>query len=361
MPKTRAKRGAAESGLLVLPPDVLSHIVYFLQFAHDIARIAPTCHVVSVAVRDAFKARPHTGGVLTLRGHTLAIWGVVAAHDDHVLAGSDDHKVKVWRGDELVRTIELHTSYVWALAALPGGTRFISGSHDGTAKLFTFDGELERTFEVGSEVQCVAVLPGGTHFVVGLGDGPNRGEFRLYRVDGTLVHTFKGHTSGVMALAVTRDGQHIISSSMDHCVKVWSVWSKSLLSTCGEEYNGDEDIGHTDQVFAVAVMPDGQRILSGGADNTVRVWLPDGTLKNTFNLHTDEVWAVVALPDNQHALSGSVDQTVKLFNVNDGSVLRTFKHHTDLVTSLALLPDGLRFVSGSADHTARIVEIGPLP
>ena len=85
---------------------------------------------------------------------------------------------------------------------------------------------------------------------------------------------------------------------------------------------------------------------------TVRVWLLDGTLKNTFELHTNTVNALVALPDNQHALSGSTDNTVKLFNVNDGAVLRTFKHHARPVRCLALLPDGLRFVSGSDDRTA---------
>ena len=36
---------------------------------------------------------------------------------------------------------------------------------------------------------------------------------RLYHVDGTLVHTFKAHTDWVYAVAVTPDGQHIISGS----------------------------------------------------------------------------------------------------------------------------------------------------
>merc|ERR1712224_188315 len=112
--------------------------------------------------------------------------------------------------------------------------------------------------------------------------------------------------------------------------------------------------------MGVAVTPDGQRILSGGGDSTVRVWLLDGTPQNTFELHTERVRALVALPDNQHALSGS-DNTVKLFNVNDGAVVRTFTHHTarvSFLTSLALLPDGLRFVSGSYDKTARIAYHG---
>ena len=136
---------------------------------------------------------------------------------------------------------------------------------------------------------------------------------------------------------------------------MWNVAIKSLVCTC---------IGHTDVVAAVAAMPDGQRILSGSNDKTVRVWLLDGTLQNTFSeLHDAgaEVSALVALPDNQHALSAAFDNTVKLFNVNDGTVLRTFTHHIRAVRCLALLPDGLRFVSASGDHTAKIVEHGLAP
>ena len=61
---------------------------------------------------------------------------------------------------------------------------------------------------------------------------------------------------------------------MTSLVKVWSVATKSLVSTCA---------GHTDDVHAVAAMPDGQRFLSGADDRTVRVWLLDGTLENTFH------------------------------------------------------------------------------
>jgi WD40 repeat protein len=337
-----------EKLLTDLPADVVGHIVARLALAFHVARAAPTCKVVSVAARNAIRARGFSSAVVTLAGHDSTVNCVAAADDGHVLTGSWDDTVKVWRGDELVRTIEAHAELVKAVAVLPGGARFISGSDDKTAKLFTFGGALERTFEVGSNVLCVAALPDGVHFVVGLGNGPNKGEVRLYHVDGTLVHTFTGHSKAVWAVTVTPDGQHIISGAGDKLVKVWSVASKSLVSTCA---------GHSGSVNAVAAMPDGQRILSGSW-REVRVWLLNGTLENTFNLHAGWVSALVALPDNQHALSGSWDKTVKLFNVNDGTVLRTFKHHTQQVFCLALLPDGLRFVSGSYDKTARILYHG---
>jgi WD40 repeat protein len=352
----------AEPAKLVteLPTDALSSVLNRLTIAHEIAAVAPTCRAFNLAVRHAIAARRFTGEVVTLAGHTRAVMGVAAAPDGRVITGSYDNTVKVWCDGACERTIQAHADEVLAVAVLPGGARFVSVSDDGTATLWTPDGDIERTIGMGSLVLCVAALPDGLHFVAGLGYGNNRGDVRLYHVDGTLVHTFKGRAASVYGLAVTPDGQHIISGSADHLVKVWSVATKSLVSTCE---------GHTDRVNAVTAMPDGQRILSGGDDRTVSVWRLDGTLENTFygnRLHSGRVNALVALPDNQHALSASNDKTVKLFNVNDGAVLRTFSningaHQTDWVMCLALLPDGRRFVCGSKDRNARVVEHGLAP
>ena len=59
-------------------------------------------------------------------------------------------------------------------------------------------------------------MPDGEHFVVGVRS------FRgaLYHVDGTLPH-LQGHTW--CAVEVTQDGQRIVSGSFDHTVKVWNV------------------------------------------------------------------------------------------------------------------------------------------
>ena len=359
--------GTHQPGILLtdLPAELLQHIVFGLPLAHHIARAAPTCRALSVAARNALKAR-----VVTLRQHRPVpgvfaadgtVSSVATASNGRIITGAYDHTVKVWRDGVCERTVQAHTDWVRAVAVLPGGARFVTVSDDTTAKLWTIDGALERTFSLGGWAMCIAVLPDGVHFAV----GNDRGDVKLHHVDGTLVHTFQGHTDYVWAVAVTHDGQHIISGSFDHTVKVWSAESKSLLSTCR---------GHTDYVFVVAAMPDGQRILSGARDKTIRVWQLDGTLENTFELHTNtecsSLFALVAMPDNQHALTGLHD--IKLFDVNDGAVLRTFAHHDaagavsaglrwHAVYSLSLLPDGLRFVSVSNDGTARIAYHGLAP
>ena len=341
--------------------DALGLVLYQLPLAHDIARVAQTCRTLKHAAQLAFALRPYTGEVLRLYAERMCLITCVAAGDGHVVTGGSLDMLKLWRGDELVRTIQAHRDDINAVAVLPGNARFVTGSgmvNDGDVKLFTFGGELERTLEVGSVVQCVATLPDGVHFVVGLGLGPNCGEVRLYHVNGTLVHTFRGRGQ-VKAVAVTRDGQRILSAS-GFLVKAWSVATKSLVSTRA---------GHTDYVMAVAATPDGQRILSGARDKTVRVWLLDDnysipwphTFEKTFSeLHTHWVTALVALPDNQHALSGSGGGELKLFNFNDGAVLRKFKYYSGPEVCLALLPDGRRFVCGSVERT-NLVEHGLAP
>ena len=271
-----------------------------------------------------------------------------------ILTGGDDCRVNVWRGGTVVNSWEAHEHRVWSLAVLPGGECFVSVSEDQSAKVWTFDGELKSSFDLAGTVYEVVCMPDGQHFVAATGrieddddddDDDDSHKVWLCHVDGTVVCTLDescgGHTRKVASVAVTPDGQHIISGSGDATAKVWSVASKSLVSTCA---------GHDRYVADVAAMPDCQRIISGSEDRSVKVWLLDGTLVKTIpQLHNDTVRVLLALPDNQHALSGSDDNTLKLFNVNDGSVLRNFEHHGQTVRSLALIPDGLRFVSGSYD------------
>jgi hypothetical protein len=78
-----------------------------------------------------------------------------------------------------------------------------------------------------------------------------------------LVASLEGHNSFVAAVAVSPDGQHVISGSYDKTVKIWDRTTGECVSTLE---------GHSSNVTAVAVSPDGQHVISGSKDKTVKIW-----------------------------------------------------------------------------------------
>ena len=357
-----ASGGEGRTNVIELSADVLALIIAKLPFSRKMIDKAPTCRAFAHAVRLAVQAHRR----VCYEGHRRGILAVAAASDGHLITGAMDKTIKGWRGGKCVFTTKDeapgHSNDVNALAVLPGGVRFVSCSDDGTAKLWRIDGTLERTFHVNRGVLNVAVLPDGAHFVVGtralVVGNPHQdpatalrlAELKLYHVSGRCAHTYTAaHKGDVRAVAVTADRLHIISGAYDHRVSVWSVANKSHVSTCD---------GHDDTVWAVAAMPDSQRLLSASSDKSVRLWLLNGTLENTFKLHRGTVHSLLALPDNRRALSGGMDSSVALFDVNDGALLRRFvPDHYGRVMSLAPLPDGRRFAIASSDSTVRICEL----
>jgi len=73
--------------------------------------------------------------------------------------------------------------------------------------------------------------------------------------------------------------------------------------------------------------------------------------------HSENVSAVAFSPDGKLALSGSYDETLKLWQVESGREIRTFKGHSDQVKAVAFSPDGKLALSGSRDGTTRLWNI----
>ena len=73
--------------------------------------------------------------------------------------------------------------------------------------------------------------------------------------------------------------------------------------------------GHEGIVNSVAFNPDGTRLASGSADNTVKVWdVLSCQEVRTLKGHSEPVLSVAFSPDGTHLASGSADRTVKLYD-----------------------------------------------
>ncbi|CCM05582.1 uncharacterized protein FIBRA_07810 [Fibroporia radiculosa] len=185
---------------------------------------------------------------------------------------------------------------------------------------------------------------------------------------------FDGHTGGVLSVAFSPDGRHIVSGSRDNTIRVWDAQAGAQLLPAFD--------GHTSWVTSVAFSPDGRYIVSGSFGGTIRVWdaqtgvqpLPafkghtrsDKTIRvwdaqtsaqslPAFEGHTRGVNSVAFSPDGQYIVSGSEDNTIRVWDVQTGvQPLPAFDGHTSSVLSVAFSPDGRHIVSGSLDKTIRV-------
>ncbi|KAJ3129354.1 hypothetical protein HK100_008690 [Physocladia obscura] len=74
------------------------------------------------------------------------------------------------------------------------------------------------------------------------------------------------------------------------------------------------------KITAVAFSPDGNYIVSGSADCTIKLWKIGGDLVTTFNGHSGAVKTISFLPDGLFIASGSDDGTVNLWEFKNGSL-----------------------------------------
>jgi cytochrome c len=148
----------------------------------------------------------------------------------------------------------------------------------------------------------------------------------------------------VRALAVSPDGQRLVSASFDTTAITWSLASGTAEKVLRF---------HEGAVNAVAVLRDG-RIATSGEDARIAIWQP-GQDKPAMVLkgHTAPVVGLAVSPDGKTLASASWDNTARLWPLAGGDA-RVLEGHQQNVNGVAFTPDGHAVVTASYDLTLRI-------
>jgi WD40 repeat protein len=289
--------------------------------------------------------------VRSLAGHDDGVLACAVAPDGRrVISGSLDGTLRIWDLEDgrTLATLDGQHGGVSSCAVTPDGRRVIWGSLDGMLRIWDLDQERASDLREGHAdlVFGCAVTPDGRRAVSASADRTLK-VWDLERRERLAV--LAGHADWVRSCAVTADGRRVVSASYDGTLRVWDLEDGRELATLE---------GHTDWVRSCAVTADGRRAVSGSADGTLRVWdLERGCELAVLEGHACWVLACAVTPDDHYVISGAADETLRVWDLESGRALATLEGHADWVRACAVTADGRRVISASADRTLKVWDL----
>lgn len=291
-----------------------------------------------------------------------------------------------------------HTGLVRDLAYSPDGTRLVSASVDGTAKVWNVvtGAELLSFENHAGRVLSVAVAPSGNWVVTGGEDGNVRLWDIMTGEEQRLFPDFFGENE-IGQLAISPDGTLLATPSLSNTVKIWNISTGQILQT----------IQTPVQVELVEFSSDG-RLLAGSGFWSDGVWLwqtdtgeellfipdldgslgmdlsPDGKLLSTVNYDDDEtiIWDVEAsllTGEPQEKLRFANDTILlgkfspdgqrlvvmnEIYDINSGELLQTLaseavNRYSGLFSYPIFSPDGQTIAHSTTDGVINISNVAP--
>ncbi|XP_047419828.1 bromodomain and WD repeat-containing protein 1 isoform X3 [Sciurus carolinensis] len=169
--------------------------------------------------------------------------------------GSTDHVIRMYflgfEAPEKIAELESHTDKVDSIQFCNNGDRFLSGSRDGTARIWRFEQLEWRSILLDMATRISGDL--------------SSEEERFMKPKVTMI-------------AWNQNDSLVVTAVNDHVLKVWNSYTGQLLHNL---------LGHADEVFVLETHPFDSRImLSAGHDGSIFIWdITKGTkMKHYFNM-----------------------------------------------------------------------------
>ncbi|MBD2440278.1 AAA-like domain-containing protein [Nostoc sp. FACHB-110] len=276
---------------------------------------------------------------------------VFSPTNDYIIFAGNDGIVYIWSIEgKLLQNLFVSKTIIRSVSFSSDGKFVATASRDSIVRIWHRDKTQKNIFFE----QPFVMLSGHKGAVLDVCFSPNNdliatcsedGTIRIWRViDGCLLNVLKSsHQRWINCIAFSPDGNQIISGGADCKLSFWSI-NGALLK---------EIDAHRSFIEDVCFSPYGQMIATASRDKTVKLWNYTGECLKILEGHSDRVWQVCFSPDATKLASASSDKTIKIWDL-DGNLLKTFNAHRDVVTSVAFSADGTKLASASKDASSKL-------
>ncbi len=299
---------------------------------------------------------------IVLSGHPGRLHAVAVSADDRWLAATG--------GDETVRRWDLKASgqplvpFIYPPQALAINTLGISPDQP---RLLTIDeARVPRLWDPSPEPTAVALpcpqgvvkstpSPGWRWLATSCDDGSAL-VWKLTAAnpaaDGAVL---RGHEGEISALAFSADENRLATGSADRTVRLWELADPSAPPLVLA--------GHQAEVTAVAFTPDDRWLLTGGGDGMVRLWELSGQAPTgeaiDLPAHEKQIHGLDLSPDGRWLLTRSAEEVPRLWDLraaDPAAGSRLVEGHPDNVEG-AFSPDGRWLVTGGQGRAVRLWDL----
>lgn len=292
--------------------------------------------------------------------------------DRHALSAGSSGNVRFWSlyDEREQQRFDLSGEPIYSMSITHDERMAAIGTQNAAVLISLSTGDDVRRFRYdGGAVTSVVFSPDENTLISGFEDNTTI----MWDIQtGEEIRRLEGHSSlttsaaneeivfgRILDLAVSPDGQRVLSAAEDRTMIVWDA-------NTGEIVHQFESC--SDTINTVAFSPDGRFFVGGfgtisdptrgscpETDFTIHLWDTDtGELVRQFVGHEGAVVQVQFSPNGRWLVSGSLDETVRLWDVQTGAEIRRFDGHTGGVLSVDFSGDGRYIVSGASDGTVKV-------
>ncbi|XP_035683047.1 WD repeat-containing protein 55-like isoform X1 [Branchiostoma floridae] len=157
----------------------------------------------------------------------------------------------------------------------------------------------------------------------------------------TLVRTFKHHKKATRAVAFSKDGNSLITSSKDKSLQVVDV-ETGKVSQCFSE-------AHPSPVYCQLVISD-RLLATGDDDGNVKLWdLRKGHPIMELQENQDFISDMAVDEEKRFLLATSGDGTMTTFNIRRRKMVMQSENMEDEMLSVAIVKDGTKVICGTGE------------